>query len=260
MTTAAVKSETKKASNAASRLHKALSNAQGLSGGSTHLQLARAFGLKEPLDAVVIVRTLTKATHTVDEVMRLVKEIPGHELYMKGLDQLKTGLALAAGNSDFNHWKQNYIRPEQVQVLEYAADLLSKHYSEDQIADEELQKIIGEVDATYESVLRSALSPDLKVTILDFLGKIREAVHDYHVRGVYGIQDAVATSTGKLVLHREKVRDALKDQKQKQTVEGVLRLLEYVDKVTAISTHSRELFKALMPYIPLVLDAAKHGL
>src|SRR5260370_3116301 len=226
-----------KQTNAAARVHKFLKAAQNLNGATTHQQLAKAFELDQKATNIALLRTLVQATEALDEVEILVKQIPkvDHQLFLKGLDQLKAGLAAGAANTDFNQWKARYLRPEQIQPLEYCDELLSRHYPEDEIALDDLQRILKHVNEVYESVMASGLNAELKAAILELLEKIRQAVHDYRMKGVYVLKDALASATGELVLHRDEVQQA-QNSEQKEEVEKVFRLLEYLDKITANAT------------------------
>jgi len=246
--------ESRKPTNAAARLHQILATAQSLNSAGTYQQLPIAFGLRDKADTVALLRALVQAAETLDEIGTLVKKIPAanHELFLRGFDRLKAGLAAAASNTDFNQWKTNYLRPEQIQTLEYCADLLSRHYLEDEIAPADLQKILEHVAEVYESVMASGLDAELKAVILESLERIRQSVHDYRMKGVYGLKEALASATGELVLHREEVTQAANSD-QKPEVDRVFHLLEYLDKITAIATRGKEMFAPLLPYYPYLL-------
>lgn len=246
-----------KTTNAADRLYSLLSKAQGISGGNTYQQFSKVFEI-DASDHVGLLRNLIHATEAIDEIDSLVTGIPhaNRTLYLKGLDHLKKGFAAAAANGDFNHWKANYLRPEQIQPLEYCADLLARYYPELEIPQDEISKVTEQVNDVYNSVVTSGISPELKMTILDLLEKVRRAIHDYRIRGVYELQDALALATGQMVLHGKEVQDA-KTSSDKPTIEKLFKLLEYVDKITAAARKCKPLFHLVTQYSPAILEKGR---
>jgi hypothetical protein len=243
--------------NAAFRLHQFLSHARTLSQGGTHQQLAAVFGLPNG-DLVGLLCALAQSTKMVDEVENLVKAIPdeNHSMFLRGFDRLKSGLAAATNNSDFNQWKQSYIPQDVIDRLEFCGNLLSKHYSEGEISKDELQEITKQLQEVYDSVLSSNIASDLKLTILELLESIRRAVHEYRMKGVYPLKAALVSATGQLVLHRAEVVEA-GNSKEKPTIDKLFGLLDRVDKVVALATKTKPLFAPFMKYYPMLQAAAE---
>ena len=247
-----------KQNNAANRLHRILSAAKGLSGGNTYQQLGNAFGLSDQRDAVDFLERLIAAARTIDVIETLIKKIPSADpnLYLRGFDRLKQGLAAAASNQDFNGWKTAYLPTEQLERIEFCAHLIEQHYPEDELPADELKNVNEEVSALYESVIASGLDPDLKLAILDLLDKIKNALHTYRMQGIQPLRDALVTATGAFILHHQQFEQAAANPEERSVVEKLYHLLEWLDKISAIASRAQPLFKQLLPYIPPLLVAA----
>jgi hypothetical protein len=229
-----------------------------LTGGNTYQQLGIAFGLPDQPGAIELLERLVDATRAIDEIETLIKKIPSAKpsLHLRGFDRLKQGLAAAASNQDFNAWKAGYLPLEQLERIEFCAHIIEQHFPEDEVPAEELKKVNEEVSAVYESVMASGLDPDLKLTILDLLGKIKNALHAYRMKGIQPLRDTLVTATGAFILHHQQFEQAAANPEEKPLVEKLYHLLEWLDKISAIATRAQPLFKQLLPYVPYLLVAA----
>jgi len=249
--------------NAAGRLWKVLTAAQPLNGGQTHAQLARAFGL-EGSDTLTVVRALTLAVEAVDEIEWRVKRMSGvtHDLFLDSIKPVREAFLAATQNYDFNQWKGSHLRPEYLKSLLFCSDLLSKHYPEKEIEQDELLTLTKVLNELYESILASQIDDNLRLIILEQLQNIQQSIREYRVKGVYVLKKALSTATGQIILHSAEFQTLNKSDGA--LLQKFVDMLAFLDRITSIATKSKELLSpllpVLLPYLPPLLEAAaKHA-
>ena len=244
--------------NVAGRLWNILTAAQKLTGGTTHQQLAKAFQLASPSDTALIVRTLVAAAEGVDKIEWRIRRIPGkdYDLYLHSLPHIKEGFIAATSNRDFNQWKTAYMKAEHIGPLMYCAQLISEFYPEEEINQDELQQFLKRVDALYESVLASHLEPNIKLLILDQLQNIRQAIHEYRIKGVYILSEALERATGAIALHKAEIQEAV-EQEDGDKIKDFIDKLTVLDKIISIAKNSKQLFLPLLPFVPVLIENAR---
>jgi len=243
--------------NVAGRLWKILTATQSLTGGTTHPQLAKAFQLENPSDTL-IVRALLLAAEGVDEIEWRIRQIPNknYDLYLHSLPHIKQAFIAATSNRDFNQWKAAYIRSEYIGPLMFCDQLISEFYPEVEIKLDELQEFLKGVDALYEGVMASHLEPGIKRLILEQLQNLRRAVHEYRIKDVYVLSNALETAKGAIALHKAEIQEAV-EHEDGDKIKDFVDKLTVLDKMISIATNSKQLFLPLLPFVPIRIEKAK---
>jgi hypothetical protein len=242
-----------KKQNAAGRLWHALNNANKLQGGQTHAQLSKTFELEgEKSDSIGIVRALIVAVESLDEIEAQIKRIPGedYDLFLHSFPNIKHALTAAIQNHDFNQWKAGNLNHDILKPLIYCANLLSKHYGEEEITKEELNKLLHRIEEIHKSVTASSLNLSLKDRILENLEDIRNAIQEYQIRGIHALKRSLSTATGDYWFHKAEF-DAAAQGKDKGEIESYGKLLGSLLLIITMATKHR---LALPDSFPFTLD------
>jgi hypothetical protein len=99
--------------------------------------------------------------------------------------------------------------------LELGAQALSKRRTENEIGEEELAQLKGEIESLTEKVITSeSLSAQLKAFIVEKLETIRRAIQVYRLRGIIDLRKAFEESLGGIFVNKPDFERA------KETEEG----------------------------------------
>jgi hypothetical protein len=240
-------------SNSAGRLWKILNGLKSRSGGEVYTQLGQILGI-EPGDPVAYMAALSALISALDSVDRQVRAVPdvNHPLHLHALPHLRGVLGSARQNQNFDQFKAQLFSQDSLTCLMFCADLLGKTDPEDEIPPDELKSLLEDISHLYESILTSTLPKPVKALILDQLENIRRAVHEYRVRGVRALKEALATAVGQVHLHAEELKNAKSDTDRSELSEFA-KVLNTVDTLVSVATKAQKLLAPILPYLPLIL-------
>jgi hypothetical protein len=179
--------------NPAGRLYSALSRIKA-AGGAT-IQHAFATALEIPQDDMTRIHLnvglLGLAVDEVSEQLRRINASETLEIYLESVPRLRTALSLHQFGTNWDNYK-NLIRDEDLKTLRFCSKELSKVSLEVELSDEQLKQLKTQVDTLYEEVLTSnELEPGLRRVVLEHLKSILEALHEYRIRGLRPVAEAL---------------------------------------------------------------------
>jgi hypothetical protein len=225
--------------NPAARLHYILQKASQGRAAAVRQVWAAAFGIKED-DYAGIFWRLTDLYRVVLEIQARVEALPAdevnHDLYLRPFPNVKK--VLTYGNLD-GAWDtiKSYLDGFTLGGLEFCADLLSRLSPEREIPANDLAELKREVGELLSDLIESTLPPELKEFIAAELRRVQLAIDTYEIRGASGLRDALAHSLGAVVLGPVALRGPESAKEQKRFV----KILETIDKITAIATRIPQL-------------------
>ena len=189
--------------NPARLLHNHLSR---LLGGRSEQRPSRvvigtAFGIP-PNDDVTLRRVLILVDQLFVATEGRIRSLPraDHHRYLKYFPQLRCGLATihfeSASASAFN-----FITEAALENLDLVAARLTEDFPEIEIPDEEIGNLEAQIGEVFNFVTSAEFEPHLREVALDLLETLRQAIVEYRIRGVEGLQRAVEEALGKLTLY-----------------------------------------------------------
>lgn len=177
--------------NPAGRLFSVLSRAK-TSGASTYL-LAYSHAFDVPRDDVSqIFLKLGQLGLAIDEIIEQMKLIDSKHLntYLESVPHLKAAVSVVQLAMNWDSGRS--IRDEDLRALKYCSTDLSEFSREEELSHEQIQELKTDVDEIYEKVLKTGeLDRELKRVVLEHLEAIRRAIHDYRIRGIRPVIEAV---------------------------------------------------------------------
>lgn len=99
----------------------------------------------------------------------------------------------------------NNVDSHIIRDLENCADSLSELVELEVIEEEELTKIIDDIDALYQTINASNINKDLRFLLLKKLSSLKEVIENYQFQGSDGIKREVENFIGSIALNNEKV-------------------------------------------------------
>lgn len=182
---------------------------------------------------------------TESALMR-VDDLP--DRYMRPFPRIREMLKISQLQSAFSGFISPITEGDMV-VLEFCAEKLSNYHLESVVEEDELKGILDDVNALYERIIASDVTAELKTIMLDMLVVIRNAVHEYRIRGVARLEEALPTLVGTYVLNTK----LIEAEDEKEEVGLFRRVLGRYSSMVATASHTTRLLEAAAAYIPPLL-------
>jgi hypothetical protein len=125
----------------------------------------------------------------------------------------------------------NNVDSHIIRDLENCADSLSELVELKAIEEEELKKLIDEIDALYQTINTSDISKDLKFLLLKKLSSLREVIENYQFQGSDGIKREVENFMGSTFLNKDKVTNKQEADLVKETFNLFCKVLSAASAV-----------------------------
>jgi hypothetical protein len=164
------------------------------------------FSVQQELE---IISRVNQCRKLVDEVETLLRKNEDIDLakYLRPFPKLKKlfpspfGLAYPAANYD-------ELTESDLTILEFCIDGVSKVYKEKVVDENDLKTFLSEIQSLYEQIVDSELDKNLKRILLDMLKIMENAIHEYRIRGVERLGEAIEQLIGIYVFNKEKIENS----------------------------------------------------
>jgi hypothetical protein len=200
-----------KLNNPAARVHEVLARAKSIRSSTIIEGYLGTFGLNKEQFGELF-RLLGLLDKEAEEVARLLKDLnetSQFDFYMESLPSIKNCLLIQHFGAPWEQFKTS-IRAEDLKTLRFCSDTLSKKHPEKTASAEELSAILDKVNSLYDQIATSSIEANLRSLMLDQLESIRRAVHEYRVRGIEGLRQAVADSAFIIAGNEDRFQNARK--------------------------------------------------
>jgi hypothetical protein len=186
-----------------------------------------------------IISRIVEASKLVNEVENRLRDIEGINLdrYLLPFPPIRALFSnvLNLQNATF---QPQTISETHMAVLGFCEDKLAEYHSEPVIEEDVLKELLSDVNSLYEEIQASSISSELKTLILDMLHIIQTAIHEYRIRGVTRLKEALERIVGIYFINHDIV-DAEADK------ESVSKFKKYLSKFTTAVTFATKLTKLI---------------
>lgn len=243
------------AENPVSRLHEILLKAKNIESASNaisgwatvfNLQITNKDSFQIELE---VFNCLIQLHKLIDEVEQLLRENEKtqNEGYLNLLSNVQRSIRVGAA-SGLNLLPG--VNNSELMVLELLAEKITPSNPEPVIEEEQLKGLLVELNGLYEEVAGSLLNEDLKKLILDQLEIIRRAIHEYRIRGITRLREALGESIGNLVLNSE----LLKQNSDKEEVNRFSKFFSKFASFVSFAANITKLVEAGGKYLPFLIS------
>lgn len=234
-------------SNPAGRLHKILSNAKRQPDNQKVKTVwSKALGVED--DDVVVTKSVIELYSLSQEIQSLIKmnDNLNHELYLSSFNRID--LAFFPLNLATT-WQgaKNHLTDEALTRLQFCAQELSGFYSEETLSKEDLADIIKKTDELYNSLYSSTLPSVLRLTLLEEVQRIRNAISLYQIKGAKGLKEALQGAIGAVVANQEELKKAKNDNDE--VIKKLGGLLEKVDSFASKALKIHKIIKSPISFL-----------
>lgn len=228
-------------SNPAGRLHEILAQAAKNADQVKTREVWASVLDCEVEDDAEITRRVVEVYGLTQEVERLVRLIPdlNHDLYLASFDRLEKAFFPLHLQNPWGQSK-NALAPDVLTRLQFCAEELGKHYTEEAVDSEALDEIAELVATTFEAVEFSEIDPALRLALLETLEGIRHALATYRIHGAKGVKEALQSLLGSVVVNNEGLV-GLKGQND----DVLARLGKLIDSLDSFTSRAMKLTRIL---------------
>ncbi|SDU62652.1 hypothetical protein [Desulfobacula phenolica] len=236
-------------SNPAGRLHKILSMAKRQADGKKVREVwAEAVGLEN--DDMIVTKGVVALYTLSQEIQSLIKmnESLNHDLYLSSFNRIDKTFFPLILNAE---WKtaKGHLTDEAMTRLQFCAEELTKFYSEESLEEEDLQDIIEITDNLFDALNQSSFSDILRLTLLEEVQKVRNAIVIYKIKGAKGLKEALQGTIGAVVVSQEDLK-----MESEQNKEVIQKIGQLIDKLDAFTSRALKLKRMLTKPIRFLLE------
>lgn len=154
-----------------------------------------------------ILHRLFELNHLITEIEEKIKQVAesDYELYLNPFSRIRTTISPTRLTDNFSSILSEVTEGDMV-TIRFCSQLLSKNFPEKSADEASLKELIIEIQDLYERINNSDLSYELKEILLDLLETMRQAIHEYRIRGISRLKEGIAEVLGKLILSQDLVK------------------------------------------------------
>jgi hypothetical protein len=227
--------------NPAGRLYRILGEAKSQPQNQKVRQVwAKALDCDENDDAEIS-RRVVEVYSLSKEVKGLIELLPdlNHELYLKSYERIDKAIFPLNLNSSWQG-QQQALSDDLLARLQFCAEELGRHYSEETLSDEDLAEVDSLISELFTTISQGDIEIPLRMALLEELEKIRRSLAIYRIKGGRGVKEALQSLLGAVVVNK----DALSEAGEKNP--AMLRKLgSLVEKLDAFTARALRLHKVL---------------
>ena len=236
-------------SNPAGRLHKILSEAKRQP-DKKNVKDVWSNVLTVDGDDVAVTKSVIELYSLSQEIQALIKmnENLNHELYLSSFHRIDRAFFPLNLGSTWQSVKQQ-LTDEALTRLQFCAQELSEFYSEDSLSKEDLADIIKKTDELYGSLYSSTLPSVLRLTLLEEVQRIRNAISLYQIKGAKGLKEALQGAIGAVVANQEELKSA-----KSENDDVIKKLGNLLDKMDSFASKALKVHKIIKSPISFLIE------
>ncbi len=236
-------------SNPAGRLHKILSEVKNQNDKTPVKTVwATVLGIEE--NDVLVTKSVVELYSLSQEIQSLIKMNDGlnHELYLSSFAQIERAFFPLNLGTQWSTVKP-HLTPEALTRLQFCAEELSRFYSEESLSEEDLKDIIQKTEELFETLYKSNLPEALRLSLLEEVERIRNAINLYKIKGAKGLKEALQGTLGAVVSNQEELKEASKTDN-----DVIKRLGELIEKMDSFASKALKIKKALTSPVKFMIE------
>nr|WP_283103811.1 hypothetical protein [Shewanella gelidii] len=209
---------------------------------------SKTLGVEE--DDIVVTKSVIELYSLSQEIQSLIKmnENLNHDLYLSSFHRIdRVFFPLNLGTT----WQgaKQHLTEEALTRLQFCAQELSGFYSEESLTKEDLADIIKKTDELYDSLYNSTLPTVLRLTLLEEVQRIRNAISLYQIKGAKGLKEALQGAIGAVVANQEELKKAKNENDEVITKLGTL-----LDKMDSFASKALKIHKIIKAPISFLIE------
>lgn len=235
-------------SNPAGRLYKILIEAKGKGDNKKVIDVwASAIGIQP--DTIAVTKGVIELYRLSQEIQQLItmNDNLNHELYLSSFYQIEQSFFPLNLQTIWSSSKK-YLTDEALTRLQFCADELTKFYSEEYLSEEDLNDIITKTEHLFNAVYESDLPSDIRLSLLEEVEKIRNAIYMYKIKGAKGLKEALQGVIGSIVVNQDELQ-----RNYENNSEVIKSIGELIDKLDSFASRALKLKKLLTKPIRFLL-------
>lgn len=240
--------------NPAGRLYNFLIQARKNNGDRSIREVWASIAGIDPSDKSNVLRFVADLIILSQEARVAIEKLENidHQIYLSPFIRIND--ALGRINLE-DRWEtiSRYLDEPTMVALAFCADTLSRTGSDNNISEEDLDKLKSEINDLLEQVIDLDISQELKDYLVEQLEKMRAAVVGYKIYGNKGLKQVLESIFGATLLHQDAIRSSMVEEKNKPIWAKFWKSVENLANVATII----EVTKALSGPVAMLLTSGK---
>ena len=190
----------------------------------------------EPGNTVEVFKIIISLCNLVDEIKELIvqdSEIDD-ELYLEHFPKIELVLKASGLTGSWSTVRDN-LDDATLYSLKHCSNHLSKKFLEYRIEADSLEELIQLTNQFIEIVNAKIVNIKLKRVILDRLESIRNAIVNYRISGLDGLQKALEVNLGFIYSNKESLRESC----SQDLLEQYSKIVEFLQKVISVAAKTK---------------------
>ena len=171
------------------------------------------FTREQQLEIISRIEQSKKLTKEVENILLKVEDVD-HKKLSRPFPNLEILFVSPYQLSNFFHVYYK-LNDREITDLEYCVDAVAKVHKEKAIDENELKILLVDVQSLYEQVFNLDIDKTLKRILLDMLKIMENAIHEYRIRGIDRLQEAIEQLIGIYVFNKENIEKSDVEQVSK---------------------------------------------
>jgi hypothetical protein len=205
-------------------------------------------------DDSAITKKVIEVYQLGEEVKSLISMTEGvnKELYLSSFPQIEKAIFPLNLNSTWEAQKKQ-LNDGVMTRLQFCSELLSSIYTEEQLQEEDLEQVTKLIEELFNSVLKSSLDGEIRLTLLEEVERLRTALSMYQIKGAKGLKLSLQSTIGMVVANQAEWAGVANSDPD--VIERLRKLIDKVDSfiAKALKAH-KALTKPVQFLIGLVTD------
>ena len=142
----------------------------------------------------------------IEEKIKRVQEIK-YDLYLKPYSRIRRTVSPTRLTDNFASILSE-ISDSDMTIIQFCSQELNKNFPEKSVDESLLKELLTEIQDLYEKIKESEIEFKLKNILLDLLETMRQALHEYRIRGSERLGEAIQRLVGIYSLNKENMENS----------------------------------------------------
>lgn len=210
---------------------------------------AKEFGLSpdDTGSVLFMVAELIALIKNSQEAIQKIEDI-NHTIYLKPFRNIEKAFAVSNLENNWSSFK-NHITSDTIVGLQFCSDTLSRKIGESEIPQEQLDKLLVEVESLLVTLINSNYPEDFKVFLVDNLENIRKAILTYRIRGAVELKKVLENSIGTICMHHEQIVEHNKFSSDDKTLSRFFDIVSGLKNLVGLALKTKELAAPIAKFL-----------
>lgn len=198
-------------------------------------------------DDMEIFQAILSVNELVRDTKATIKNTaPNPSLYLASFENIEKAVFPRQLDDSFEK-SMKLIDARVLHSLEFSCELLSQHYDEGEVSQDDLSDIDSTVSELFSYAKNADIDPNVRTFIMESLEAIRRSISHYNIYGPKGLREAFQLTLGGVFANQEKLKET--NAQEPELMNRIAKLLAKMDAVTATAFKAKKVISNAMKFL-----------